>query len=186
MDVIEAIHGRRSIRAYQTRLVDRALIEDVIWAAAQAPTPPVSGDQPWAFCVIEGVDVLASYGVRAKEYARVHQPEGAHQEWAESPDFKIFWEAPALALVCCRIDNPEAALDCCRAGQNLMLAAHARGLGSCWVGSALPWLHSPGVAEELSIPTGFVPYVALILGYAAEAPAGNPRSRPFIHWCGKS
>ena len=72
MDVVEAIHGRRSIRAEP---VERTLIEDLIRAAVQAPTPPVSGDTPWAFCVIEGVRHLADYGARAKQYALDHQAE---------------------------------------------------------------------------------------------------------------
>ena len=42
MDVIDAIHSRRSIRSYQSNLVDRGLIDSVIWDASQAP-PPFSG-----------------------------------------------------------------------------------------------------------------------------------------------
>ena len=182
MDVIEAMHARRSIRAYRPERVDRALIEDLIWAAAQAPTPPASGETPWSFCVIEGVDRLAVYGARAKQYARDHQPEGRPRTWTESPDFKVFWDAPALVLICGRGGIREAPFDCCRAGQNLMLAAHARGLGSCWVGAPLSWLNSPDVAEELGLPAGFDPMVAIILGYPAQTPVGNPRPRPFINW----
>ena len=48
MDVIDAIHSRRSIRSYQSNPVDRDLIESVIWDAAQAP-PPFSGQVPWTF-----------------------------------------------------------------------------------------------------------------------------------------
>ena len=183
MDVIEAIHGRRSIRAYRPEGVERTLIEDLIWAAVQAPTPPVSGDAPWAFCVIEGVDRLEGYGARARQYALDHQPEGRRWTWPDRPGFKVFWDAPALILICGQRGNNEAAFDCCRAGQNLMLAAHARGLGSCWLGAPLPWLTSPGIAKELGVPADFDPIVALILGYPAEVPAGNPRIRPIIHWC---
>ena len=43
MDVIEAIHSRRSIRAYTDEPVERAVIEDLIWDAAQAP-PPFSAE----------------------------------------------------------------------------------------------------------------------------------------------
>lgn len=182
MEVIEAIHGRRSIRAYRTEPVERTLIEDLVWAAVQAPTPPVSGDAPWAFCVIEGVDRLAGYGARAKQYALDHQPEGRRWTWPDRPDFKVFWDAPELILICGQRGNNEAAFDCCRAGQNLMLAAHARGLGSCWVGAPLPWLTSPGIAKELGVPSDFDPIVALVLGYPAEVPAGNPRVRPVINW----
>lgn len=43
MDVIEAIHSRRSIRIYRPDPVDRTLMEELLYAAVQAPTPPVSG-----------------------------------------------------------------------------------------------------------------------------------------------
>ena len=183
MDAVSAMHARRSIRAYQPTPVPRALIEELVWAAVQAPSPPVSGDIPWALCVIEGVGRLARYGVRARDYAHSHQPEGRPWEWTERPGFKVFWDAPALVLICGRKGNPETPFDCCRAGQNLMLAACARGLGSCWVGAPMPWLTSPGVAEELGLPAGFDPVVAIVLGYAAQTPAGNPRPRPPITWC---
>ena len=182
MDVIEAMHARRSIRAYRSESVDRTLIEEVIWAAAQAPTPPASGKTPWSFCVIEGVDRIADYGTRAKHYARDHQPEGRPRTWTESPDFKVFWDAPVLVLICGNAGNRETPFDCSRAGQNLMLAAHARGLGSCWVGAPLSWLNSPDVPAELGVPAGFAPIVAIIVGYAAETPVGNPRPRPVINW----
>lgn len=183
MEVFEAIHGRRSIRHYSDEPVDRAVIADLLWAAVQAPTPPVSGANAWALCVVEGARRLAAYGERAKAYARDHPPGGQRWAWTERPEFKVFWNAPVLVLLCARVGNPEAPFDCCRAGQNLMLAAHARGLGSCWVGAPMPWLHSAGVADELGLPAGFDPAVAVILGYPAENPAGQPRDRPLIHWC---
>lgn len=183
MDVFEVIHSRRSIRSYRPDAVDRDLIEALLYAAVQAPTPPVSGATPWALCVIEGRERLASYGARAKQYAHDHQPEGNPWTWAERPDFKVFWDAPVLVVFCARTGNPETPFDCCRAAQNLMLAAHARSLGSCWVGAPLPWLNSPGVALELGLPSGFEPVVAMVLGHPAEQPLGNPRPRPTITWC---
>jgi nitroreductase len=186
MDVIEAIHGRRSIRAYRSEPVARALIEEIVWAAVQAPTPPVSGEMPWAVCVIEGMDRLAAYGDRAKQYAREHQQDRRCWTWPDRPDFKVFWNAPVAVLICGRNDNSEAPFDCCRAGQNLLLAAHAMGLGACWVGAPLPWLNSPGVAKEFGMPAGFECIVAVILGYSAEMPSGNPRARPVIQWASSS
>lgn len=98
----------------------------------------------------------------------------------------MFWDAPVVVLICAKGGNPETAFDCCRAGQNLMLAAYAMGLGSCWVGAPLPWLASPGVAEELGLPAGFVPAVVIVLGHPAESPPGQPRPRPAIRWCGEA
>ena len=183
VDVIEAIHSRRSIRKYRPDAVDRALMVELLYAAVQAPSPPVSGTTPWALCVFEGVERLARYGARAKEYARAHQPGGRPWTWTERPDFKVFWDAPALVLFCAREGNEETPFDCCRAAQNFMLAAHARSLGTCWVGAPLPWLHSPGVAEELGVPAGFDPVVAIAVGHPAEKPLGSPRPKPTVFWC---
>ena len=182
MNVIEAIHGRRSIRAFRPDAVDRAVVEDLVWAAAQAPTPPVSADPPWTFCVVEGRERLAGYGKRALAYAREHQPSDRPWSWCDRPGFEVFWSAPVVVIICGPDGHPQAQFDCCRAGQNLVLAAYARGLGSCWVGAPLPWLRSPGVAQELRVPGGFEPWVAVILGHADESPAGHPRPRPRIAW----
>lgn len=182
MDAIEAMHARRSIRVFEPQPVARELLEDLLWAAVQAPTPPVSGQDPWRLCVLEGEGRLADYGSRAKEYARTHQPEGQEWAWAGRPEFKVFWGAPVLVLFCAKRGSPETRYDCCRAGQNLVIAAHSRGLGSCWVGAPIPWLRSPGVAEELGLPQGYDPEVAIVLGRSAESPHGSPRPRPEITW----
>lgn len=182
MDVFEAIHSRRSIRVYRPEPVDRALIEELLYAAVQAPTPPASGTNPWALCVIEGVERLARLGARAKRYASEHRPEGGAWAWTQKPDFKVFWDAPAIVLFCSRTGNPETPFDCCRAAQNFMLAAHARSLGTCWVGAPLPWLRSPGIADKLGLPQGFEPVVVVTVGHPAERPEGSPRPRPAITW----
>jgi len=72
--------------------------------------------------------------------------------------------------------------DCCRAAQNLMLSAHARGLGTCWVGSPLLWLRTEEVKAELQIPAVLTPNVAMCLGYANAAPPISKRDRPSVIW----
>ena len=57
MDTITAIHTRRSIRDYEKRTVEREIIADILWDAAQAPTTRVSG--PFLFHVIEGAARIA-------------------------------------------------------------------------------------------------------------------------------
>jgi nitroreductase len=175
MDVIEAIHGRRSVRSYDPRPVERDLIESVIEDAAQAP-PPFRGLVPWAFNVVEGVDRIVAYGARAMDYARTHRPDGAVSDWLDRPGFKIFWDAPVVVI----ISGPVG--DCCRAGQNLMLSAHARGLGTCWVGSPMLWLSTPEVRAELDIPAALTPVAVLCLGYPAAVPEAGPREKPPIVW----
>lgn len=175
MDVIEAIHGRRSVRSYGPKPVERSLIESVILDAAQAP-PPVRGQKPLAFNVVQGVERIAAYGARAMEYARNHRPAGPGWDWIERPGFKIFWDAPVLIV----ISGPVG--ECNRAGQNLMLSAHARGLGTCWVGSPMLWLSTPEVRAELRMPVDLTPVAVLCLGYPAALPESVVRERPIIAW----
>lgn len=175
MDLFEAIRSRRSIRAYTAEPVDRDLIGDLIRDAAQAP-PPFAGQVPWTFNVIEGVARVAEYGVRAKQYARDHRPEGAVWAWTEREDFQVFWNAPAVVI----ISGP--AEDCCRAGQLLILSAHARGLGSCWVGAPMLWLRTPEAKVKIGIPPDLTPVSAICIGRPALIPAAVQRAHPTIIW----
>jgi len=173
MDVIAAIHGRRSVRSYEPKPVPRDLIENVILDAAQTP-PPFRGQVPWAFNVIEGIERIAAYGERAMNHAREHRPDEPGWDWVERPGFKIFWDAPVVII----ISGPVG--DCCRAGQTLMLSAYARGLGTCWVGSPMLWINTPEVRAELRIQ--LTPVAVLCLGYPAAVPEAVVHEKPLIVW----
>jgi nitroreductase len=175
MDVIEAIHGRRSVRSYDPEPVACDLIESIILDAAQAP-PSFRDQNPLAFNVVQGVARVAAYGRRVMDYTREHRPDGSGWDWLDRPGFKIFWDAPVVVI----ISGPVG--DCNRAGQNLMLSAHARGLGTCWVGSPMLWLSAPEVRTELRIPSALMPVAVLCLGYPAAIPETVVRERPLILW----
>ena len=182
MDTIEAIHARRSIRAYETRAVPRELIEAIIHDAAQAPVTPVSG--PWMFHVALGTAKIADYGARAKQFAKAHRPGEAGYGWVDREDFIVFLGAPVVIVISAPADNSQSVQDCNRAGQNLMLSAHARGLGSCWVGSPMLWLRDEAAKALLGIPPHYAPFAAFTLGYAADFPVKPSREMPAIHWDG--
>ncbi len=184
MNIIDAVHGRRSVRRFLDKPVPRDVVEDLIWHAAQVPRPPISDASSWAFHVIEGRERLADFGVRAKRHAVDQPPSGTPQAWSLRGDFDVFWDAPLAVLMCARRGHPEAPFDCCRAGQNLALLAHARGLGSCWIGAAQAWLDSPEGREATALPAGFDAAAVLALGYAASTPPGQSAPRPVISWCG--
>ncbi len=175
MNVIEAIGSRRSIRDYRRDPVARDLIGAIISDAAQAP-PPFAGQVPWTFTVLEGVARIAELGARAKAHAREHRPEGGGWAWTEREDFKVFWDAPAVVI----ISGPVG--DCCRAGQLLLLSAHARGLGACWVGAPMLWLRTAAARAEVGIPAGPTPVSAICLGYAATVPEPRERLEPTVIW----
>ena len=175
METIEAIHTRRSVRAYEPRALDRATLEALVWDAAQAP-PPFSGQVPWTFNVIEGAARIAALGERAKQYARDNRPDVPSAAWADREDFKAFWNAPAVVIISGPVE------DCCRAGQTLLIAAHARGLGACWVGAPMMWLRTPEAKAELGIPPDLTPISAICIGYAASDPEPRERAHPRLIW----
>jgi nitroreductase len=176
MEVVEAIYGRRSIRSYAQRPVERDLIEAIILDAAQAP-PPTSGAVPWTFNVVLGIERIAALGIMAMTHAKAyHRADEPGWSWLDRSGFKIFWDAPVLVVISGPIE------DCCRAGQNLMLSAHARGLGTCWVGSPMLWLRTDKAKAELSIPPDVTPVSALCLGYPEAIPEAPPKKRPPIIW----
>jgi nitroreductase len=158
-----------------TRHVPRKLIEEIVWDAAQAP-PPFSGQLPWTFNIIEGVERISAYGAEALQFARDNDPDKSGSEWRDRPGFQVFWGAPAVIIISGRVE------DCCRAGQNLMLSAHARGLGTCWVGSPMLWLRTASAKARLRIPEELMPGAALCLGYPVAIPEGPVRKRPTIIW----
>ena len=175
MDAIEAIHTRRSIRAYAAEPVARDLIEALIWDAAQAP-PPFAGQVPWTFNVIEGAERIAALGERAKQYVRDNRPDVPSAPWADREDFKAFWNAPVVVIISGPVE------DCCRAGQTLLIAAHARGLGACWVGAPMMWLRTSGAKAELGIPPDLTPVSAICVGYPAAEPEPRTRVHPPLIW----
>jgi nitroreductase len=70
--------------------------------------------------------------------------------------------------------------DCCLAAQNLMLTAHALGLGTCWIGFSQPLLNSTEFKTELGIPSEYIAVAPLIVGYSEISPAKVSRKPPEI------
>ncbi len=138
--------------------------------------------QAWAFLVVHGRErvarcsdaALAAISGEGSAALRAHHDAGGG----------IFHKAPALVVICATDDDPMVTQDCCIAGQTMMLAAHARGLGTCWIGSADAWLVSPAARTELGIPRGHLPVAPIIIGYPRVIPAAPPRKNPHIRWIG--
>ena len=185
MDAIAAIRGRRSIRSFVDCPVERALIEELIADASHAPFTPAAKDEAWHFTVIRGRERLAEYGERSLAFARENRPQRRGWEWTEREGFSVFHGAPAAIVISGRTELPVALEECTRAGQLLELAAHARGLGACWVGAPMLWLREPAVRAELGIPQGWTPHATVALGWpdtnaAPDAPPQRPAT--LIEW----
>jgi len=161
MDIFEVIKGRRSIRKYKLKQVERELTEKLLEAARWAPSG--SNIQPWLFIVVEDHEIL--------EMVRKISPG-------------YFGEAPLAILICS--DKKRAhkiggtlgrdyltIADCAMAAENIQLAAYALGLGTCVVKS-----FSHGAMKEiLEISEGIEPELLIIVGYPDSIPV-PPRRIP--------
>lgn len=158
MDTLEAIHGRRSIRDYQDRPVEDQLVEEIIGAAMMAPS--AGNSRPWRFIVLDDPEVL-------KKIPLIH-PHGA-----------MAADAPVAIVVCGDLSLEKYPgnwiADCSAATQNLLLAAHARGLGGVWTGLYPEEDRIQGFRQLLGLPEHVVPLALVPLGYPVQP--GNHQDR---------
>jgi nitroreductase len=63
-----------------------------------------------------------------------------------------------------------------------MLAAHAAGLGTCWIGFAQHWLGTPEGKGALGLPPSFAPIAPIVVGHPKRRPAPVPRKAADIRW----
>lgn len=158
MEVFEAILGRRSVRKYKPRNIPDDLIEKLLDAARWAPSG--GNTQPWRFVVVK--DEVAKKLLKAV-----------------SPGLRTYTEPSVIIVVCVDFgvkpneDETVKILDMGAVIQNLLIAAHALGLGACWVYST-NWR---GVKEVVSIAEDnpIKPISLILVGYPAETP--KPRAR---------
>lgn len=175
MDLLEGILTRRSVRQFDTsKTLNKQDLEEIIKAAQYAPS--AHNKQPWAFLVVTDKEVMTDL--------RKVQP------WTSFAK-----DAAAVVLVCGNTDESfsrhkegeswdYADIDCALAVENLMLAAHAKGIGSCFCGAAPMPKVIDGLREMFSLPENIRPLSIVVLGYPLETPK-QPAERfkaEKIHW----
>ena len=152
---IENIMTRTSIRQYKDQPVEQEKIDIMLKAAMAAPT--AVNLQPWHFIVIDDkktIDLLSG-----------KQPTNA----------------PLLIAVCGDTDKttmpdgkgklPDFWIqDVSAATENLLLAAHAQGLGAVWTGVYPIMERTAEVANVLNCPKNIIPLAVVRIGYPDEAP----------------
>lgn len=156
-EVICAIEGRRSIRSYRTDPVPEEKLEAVVKAGLMAPS--AMNQQSWHFVVING---------KGAERYRTYCIEKLGRD--------PYYGAPAMILVFGKKDAIAPVCDGSLAIGNLLLAAKALGLGSCWIHCVNDLFKEEAAAAEWGVPAGYRPVGSVALGFpAGEAPAAKPR-----------
>ncbi len=160
MDAIEVLKTRRSIRLYQNRPVPKEIIEDIIDCARLAPT--ANNQQPWEFVVVT-------------------DPEIRKQIADMTPYGKFIAVAPVCIVVFC-MSSTFYVEDGAAATQNILLAAWAHGLGSCWVAGDKTE-YAEGISKLLGAPEGYKAISFLAVGYPDEKPTREKRPlSAVLHW----
>ena len=180
--VLAALHSRRSLRRYHPELPSQALLEEVLNAAIQAPS--AHNRQPWRFVVLRDAERKAGLAQAMGAQLRADlQADGMPAALIEA-DVQRSWArmtgAPVLVLLCLSMQDMDDYPDAGRgqaeymmavqgtamAGQNLLLAAHALGLGACWM--CAPLFCPEVVSRELTLPSDWQPQGLITLGWPAQ------------------
>jgi nitroreductase len=206
MDVNQAIQTRRSVRKYQDRPVPRDLVLEVLEAANLAPS--ATNRQPWEFVVAGRSHIDRLEGILAEAFRERVSGVGEAQMRAairelSMPEeaagdrltglgtfYRTLGGAPVLiGVVVPRSADPWVAknnvCDASAAIENLLLAAWARGLGTCWMTGPLKGRYD-AIAAFLGVPADRELLAIIPLGYPAHRPARPPRKdlAAKIRWLG--
>lgn len=186
MSVMAAIDGRRSVRSYAPGKLDAETIRALLTAAVRAPT--AIHQEPWSFLILQDPAVLKRLSDRSKvlfreEAQRAHLDRCGHSLDAfADPAFDVFYGAGTLVVICGPA-GPFVPADCWLAAENLMLAAHASGLGTCVIGCSLAALNTPEVKAELGIPTELSAIAPVIVGApSGETPPTTRKEARILAW----
>ena len=154
--VLDNIATRTSVRDYEARPVEKEKIEKMLRAAMAAPT--AMNKQPWHFVVVDQRNVLDALA-------------GAN------PYAKMLKKAPLAIVVCGNTDKMIEGggrdfwiQDASAATENLLLAAHAMGLGAVWTGAYPSEERCISISKVLSLSDNLVPLNMIVVGYPAEQP----------------
>jgi len=152
MEGLETILTRRSVRKYQQRPIEKDKIEMILRAGMYAPS--AHNSQPWEFIVVRDREILKSLS--------------SVQYWNMLKDADTAIVTLANTKNYMGSDAHFFIQDCAAATENMLLAAHALGLGGVWLGLYGRGEKMKTVRDVLNIPEEIYPFGIISLGYPAE------------------
>ena len=194
-DLNDTIRERRSVRKYLPQKVPNEIVKEVLVAAGWAPS--AHNAQPYGFIILENPETKqelanAMAQVWVADLAKDGQTIGADKR---KERIERFTKAPVLLLACitsikglpsysderrqmCLHDLAIQSLGA--AIENLLLVAHAKGLGACWYSA--PCFCKETVKQTLKLPDQVEPQAFIVLGFPAEKP-NVPAKKLFTEYC---
>ena len=175
--VVEAIMERRSVRKYQDRPVDRDLLMRIAECGINAPN--AMNAQQWEVRIVdnkEWIQGMSDLQLSMMDASMVGQMKA-------DPSFRnAFRNGTALFVVAVK-PSPMNFIDAGLMGENIMLAAHSFGLGTCCLGSSARFLNTPEAADylkALQFSEGYEVQYIIAAGYPDEQPQAKPRNKEVI------
>ena len=162
--MLETIMTRTSIRQYTDQPVEKEKIEAMLRAGMAAPT--AVNAQPWHFVVVSDKAKLGELA-------------------AANPRAGMLKSAPLAIVVCGDMTKAMEGKgrqfwiqDCSAATENILLAAHAQGLGAVWTALYPMEERMQPVSEALKLPDTLIPLCTVVIGYPAEQPEPKDKWKP--------
>jgi F420 biosynthesis protein FbiB-like protein len=191
-DLHNFLRTRRSVRRFKPDPVPDAVLQNILSTATYAPS--AHNRQPWRFVVVTDLSVKTQLaGAMAEDFEHDLRHDGVveekiHAQIKRSKD--RITSAPVLILLCLDMSEMDSYPDEKRqlaerimaiqsvaaAGLQLLLAAHAEGLGGVWV--CAPLFTQETIQKILDLPVTWEPHAMFYVGYADATP--DPRERKRI------
>ena len=185
-EVMNTILHRRSIRRFDSRQIEESAFQEILQAGLYAPS--AGGRQGVIFAVCQDREINERLGriKRANSHPRMATATSyvSREQPSIADDPKLtnaFYDAPTVITFFAPKQFLFSVDDCAVAAENMMLAADALGIGSCYIGQGWPAFADPYGQEVLKnwrIPTDHYAVMQLILGYPREGdrhPTPKPR-----------
>ena len=176
MDALQCILTRRSCRSYEDRPIPKKEILELLTVG--------SGMQPWGFVTLEGREKIAALSDEIKAWLKENFADfpwlAQYREWLDNPNYNIFYDANNVICVYGDTASHWYVYDGTLCTANIMLAAHAKGIGSCWIGFAQDFMDRPEIKARYKVPEQCRFVSALSLGYAKGHLPEAQRKEPVI------
>lgn len=185
-DVFDTILHRRSIRRFDTKQIDEAALQQILTAGLYAPS--AGGRQSVIFAVCQDTAVNERLGKIKRANSKPHMATATSYVSREQPSIaddpnltNAFYDAPTVITLFAPKNFLFSVDDCAVAAENMMLAADALEIGSCYIGQGWTAFADPygqEILKEWNIPTDYYAVMQLLLGYPREGdkhPTPKPR-----------
>ena len=172
MNALEQILHRRSIRRYKAELPSRELIEQITQAGTYAASG--RGNQSGLIIAVTNRELRDRISAMNNRF------------WGGEEGFDPFYGAPAILMVLAKKDSPHKLYDGSLIMGNMMLAADALGLGTCWIHRAKEVFETEegkAILRDLGITEEYEGICNLALGYPdGKHPVAKPRKENYVYF----